>query len=106
MVKEYKNGKITLKINKLEKEAFDRDPLAYVLDDLSWIDTYMVSEEYCIGNYYTAIDLYNVRTNKKYMFRMDFIETLKRGGTVSLGGYTPDEEELKTIEEYWRDQYE
>ncbi len=95
--KEYKNGNITVKLDKTAIEDMKKDETLIISDILSWLDCYFIGETYCLNNWETGHTLYNVYSDLVYIFPWRYLETLKAGKTVRLYARKPDENDRETI---------
>ena len=68
------------------------------MDVLSWMDTNVIGEEFCLSNYEMGIMLYNGWSDKCYVVSFTDLERIKAGGKVTLHAYDPDEDDRGAIE--------
>jgi hypothetical protein len=106
-ITEYKNGNINIKfspdaIKDINSGRYsDIEVISWLLDSL---DTYFISDEYCLSNYDMGATLYNCNSDLCYIISFSDIENiLKAGKTLKLYGHTPDEYEKEDIEKFWNE---
>lgn len=103
MIKEFKNGNIHI---KLECDLLDNDRisetdlLVELINELDMIDVYNFSDVKTYGNFDCCIDFINIRINKAYTLLIGYdLSLLKRGKTLILNAYTPNNDQLDEIKE-------
>lgn len=101
IIKEYKNGNITLKIPKNEMIYFLKDPVCYIDNTFCELDCYFIGETFCLSNYETGHVIYNNYSDKIYVFPWRYIETLKEGKTIKLYAKTPDSDDRQYINDHF-----
>ena len=75
-----------------------RDEILTFWDVISWMDTNIIEEEFCLSNYEMGIMLYNDYSDKCYIVSFTDLERIKAGEKVTLSAYDPDEDDRETIE--------
>lgn len=98
IIKEYKNGNITIKYYKDGIRESKRDSLLTLSSLLDMIDCYFIGETYCLSNYETGHTIYNAYSDLVYIFPWRDLETLASGKTVKLFARKPDETDRELIE--------
>lgn len=64
------------------------------------LDFVVSGEDGCMGNYDMYTPLYNYYTGKQYLISYSVAEDWKNGKEVTIYGTTPNESEMKDIEEF------
>lgn len=99
MLKEYKNGNITIKFDKDTlnelKDGYEVETLNYII---FWLDLYFIGETYCLSNWDTGHTIYNAYSDLVYVFPWRELETLKQGKTVRLYARKPDDTDREILE--------
>lgn len=98
IIKEYKNGNITIKYFKEDIQESKRDSLLTLSSLLDMIDCYFIGETYCLSNYETGHTVYNAYSDLVYVFAWSELETLEAGKAVKLFARKPDETDRELIE--------
>ena len=98
IVKEYKNGNITIKLFKDGLTDFERDNILETSELLSLIDCDFIGETYCLSNWETGHTVYNCYSDLVYIFPWSLLDDLKKGKTVRLYARKPDETDREIIE--------
>ena len=98
IIKEYKNGNITIKYYSEGMQESKRDSLLTLSNLLDMIDCYFIGETYCLGNYETGHTVYNAYSDLVYVFAWSELETLEAGKAVRLFARKPDETDRELIE--------
>ena len=98
IIKEYKNGNITIKYYNDGIRESKRDSLLTLSSLLDMIDCYFIGETYCLSNYETGHTIYNTYSDLVYIFPWRDLETLASGKTVKLFARKPDETDRELIE--------
>ena len=98
IIKEYKNGNITIKYYKDGILESKRDSILTLSSLLDMIDCYFIGETYCLGNYETGHTVYNAYSDLVYVFAWSELEALEAGKTVKLFARKPDETDRELIE--------
>lgn len=96
--KEYKNGNIIIKYDRDMIAESKRDCLPTLSSVLDEIDCYFIGETYCLGNYETGHTVYNVHSDRVYVFVWSELKTLNAGKAVKLFARKPDEADREWIE--------
>ena len=96
--KEFKNGNINIKYDPERIAEAAKDPVLIIASVLEWIDCYFIGETYCLSNYATGHTVYNVYSDRVYIFPWEALETLAAGKTVKLYARKPDEFDREIIE--------
>ena len=101
LAKRFKNGNINL---KAEKEDFDgkESLLVYAIWQLYELDCTLFGDEYCIGNFDMAVDLYSYYHDVLIRFPYSLLDDLEKGKTIKLYARKLDKydrEEYKRLEE-------
>lgn len=65
IIKEYKNGNITIKYYSEGMQESKRDSLLTLSSLLDMIDCYFIGETYCLSNYETGHTIYNCNRNER-----------------------------------------
>ena len=91
IVREYKNGNITLKVDLSGVDMVHDGLLWAVTENLFWVDTYIVREDYA------SYTLYNVRRGFIYCLDSSDMGQLAHGKMVRLVGRSPDPVEHEYI---------
>ena len=107
LIKEYKNGNLTIKlysdtIAQIKSGRFsDIEVLSWIFDGL---DTYFITDEYCLSNFDMGTTLYNAYSDTVYIISFTAIDNeLLTGHTMRLYAHKPDAYDRETIEEYFND---
>lgn len=94
ILREYKNGNITIKFCKDDLEEIEAGHVSDV-EVLSWVlenlDCYFIGDTYCLSNWETGHTLYNAYSDLVYIFPWALLEDLKAGKTVRVYSRKPDE---------------
>lgn len=98
IIKEYKNGNITIKYYKEGIQESKRDSLLTLSSLLDMIDCSFIGETYCLNNYETGHTVYNSYSDLVYVFAWSEIEALEAGKAVKLFARKPDETDRELIE--------
>lgn len=98
IIREYKNGNITIKYYKDGIQESKRDSILTLSSLLDMIDCYFISETYCLSNYETGHTIYNAYSDLVYIFAWYELETLESGKAVKLFARKPDETDRELIE--------
>ena len=75
-----------------------RDEMLTFSDVISWMDTNIIGEEFCLSNYEMGIMLYNDYSDKCYIVSFSDLEKIKAGEKVTLSAYDPDDDDREAIE--------
>jgi len=75
-----------------------RDEMLTFSDVISWMDTNIIGEEFCLSNYEMGIMLYNDYSDKCYIVSFTDLERIKAGEKVTLSAYDPDDDDREAIE--------
>lgn len=94
VVREYKNGNITLKCDPVE---FSNDPLLAVSELLFWVDTDIVCE--IPDAWQPSLLLYNYRLDRCYELYESSENDLKTGKTVRIFARVPNEYDKEFLQE-------
>ncbi len=102
MTKRFKNGNINVKLSEETIEKW-RKGLFHVMEtlfnELENVDTYMVGEQFNLGNSAVGITVYNCNQDKCYTVNLDRdIATLLDGKTLKLYAREPDENDREILE--------
>ena len=97
IIKEYKNGNITIKYYNDGIQESKRDSLLTLSSLLDMIDCYFIGETYCLSNYETGHTVYNAYSDLVYIFAWSNLETLEAGKAVKLFARKPDETDRELI---------
>lgn len=98
IIKEYKNGNITIKYYKEGIQESKRDSLLTLSSLLDMIDCYFIGETYCLSNYETGHTVYNSYSDLVYTFAWSELEALEAGKAVKLFARKPDNADRELIE--------
>ena len=98
IIKEYKNGNITIKYYKDGIRESKRDSILTLSSLLDMIDCYFIGETYCLSNYETGHTVYNAYSDLVYVFAWSELEALEAGKAVKLFARKPDETDRELIE--------
>lgn len=98
IIKEYKNGNITIKYYNDGIQESKHDPILTLSSLLDMIDCYFIGETYCLGNYETGHTIYNAYSDLVYIFAWSELEALEAGKAVKLFARKPDETDRELIE--------
>lgn len=98
IIKEYKNGNITIKYYNDGIQESKRYPLLILSSLLDMIDCYFIGETYCLSNYETGHTIYNAYSDLVYVFAWSELEALEAGKVVKLFARKPDETDRELIE--------
>lgn len=98
IIKEYKNGNITIKYYKDGIRESKRDSILTLSSLLDMIDCCFIGETYCLSNYETGHTIYNAYSDLIYVFAWSELETLAAGKAVRLFARKPDETDRELIE--------
>lgn len=98
IIKEYKNGNITIKYYNDGIQESKRDSLLTLSSLLDMIDCYFIGETYCLSNYETGHTVYNAYSDLVYVFAWSEVETLEAGKAIRLFARKPDETDRELIE--------
>lgn len=104
LVREYKNGNITLKYNCNTENIDIMDCIVDIINTVDWIDTYDISGLTYYGNDCMAMTLYNIRLDKTYLLNTWIIATkLLKGYTIRLYARTPDASDKELIDNFYKE---
>ena len=101
-IKEFKNGNLSIRfssghMDKLKKSVSAIEILSWTLEEL---DCYFVGEEFCLSNYTTGVNIYNVYSNLIYTLAFsDILSVLAKNHWLKLYARKPDEYEREIIKE-------
>ena len=98
IIREYKNGNITIKYYKEGIQESKRDSLSTLSSLLDMIDCYFIGETYCLSNYETGHTVYNCHSDLIYIFAWSTLEALEAGKIIKLFVKKPDETDRELIE--------
>lgn len=102
MIKEYKNGNITIKFDlsaDCRKRCSELEVVSWLLDSL---DTYIIGEEFCLSNYDAGCMLYNCHTDHVYILSFTALNTAYNDGSIlRLYARKPDADDLETIRAFY-----
>ena len=79
IIKEYKNGNITIKYYKDGIKESERDPILTISTLLDMIDCYFIGETYCLSNYETGHTIYNAYSDLFIFSHGLSLKPLKQG---------------------------
>lgn len=99
IVKEYKNGNITIKYYEEGIKESKKDSVLIIGCLLEMLDCYFVGETYCLSNYATGHSVYNCYSDKMYIFAWNDIEKLEAGKTIRLYARKIDETDKEILKE-------
>lgn len=107
LIREYTNGNLTIKLypetlDKIKSGKYsDIEVISWLLDGL---DTYIITDEYCLSNYDMGATLYNAYSDTVYIISFTDIDTkLLAGHTIRLYANKPDAYDRETIDAYFND---
>lgn len=98
--KRFKNGNINVRFDRSEIEEIMMGRVSNVevfLWSLDAVDTYLIGEEYCLGNSAMGITMYSAYSDKVFRFHMGEFAELMAGRTVKLYAAEPTEDERELI---------
>lgn len=99
IVKEYKNGNLTIRYYEDGKKSSDE---VLTISELLWsIDCYFIGETYCLNNWETGNTIYNCYSDKVYIFPWAALAELQAGKTIRLYARQPDETDREIISQEW-----
>lgn len=98
MVKEYKNGNITIKLDRDTLDEIKKDELLTLASILDEMDCYFIGESYCLSNFAMGHTVYNAYSDLCYVFPWCMLDELKAGKTVKLYAREPDEGDREILE--------
>ena len=98
IIKEYKNGNITIKYYNDGIHESKRDSILTLSSLLDMIDCYFIGETYCLSNCETGHTIYNAYSDLIYVFAWSELEALEAGKTIRLFARKPDKTERELIE--------
>lgn len=96
--REYKNGNITIRLDKDIIQEMQKDEILVLSDVLSWMDCYFVGETFCLSNWECGHLLYNAYSDLCYIFPWSCLDQLKDGKTVRLYAREISDDERQVIE--------
>lgn len=102
MTKRFKNGNINVKLDA-DTIARWRKGLLHametLLNELENVDTYMIGEEFNLGNSAVGITVYSYYADKCYTVNLDSdLDTILDGKTLKLYARDPDENDREILE--------
>lgn len=97
------DGVITIKYDADGIEMARKDEIYTFASSVDMLDCYIIGEQYCLGNFDMAFDIYNNYTDLIYCVPYSELNKLKNGEEIKLYGHTPDDDERETIEKEWED---
>ena len=98
IIREYKNGNITIRYYKEGIEESKKDNILLLSSLLDMIDCSFIGETYCLSNWATGHTIYNAYSNLVYVFSWSEIEELERGKTIRLYARKPNETDKEILE--------
>lgn len=98
IIREYKNGNITIKYYKEGIEESKKDNVLLLSSLLEMIDCSFIGETYCLSNWETGHTIYNAYSDLVYVFPWSEIEELEQGKTIRLYARKPDETDKEILE--------
>lgn len=104
-IKEFKNGNLSIKFDPDVLEDIRTghtsaiEIMSYTLDRL---DCYIIGDEFCLSNFDSGCLVYNLYSDYVYILSFgDLYNKLENGHTIKLYAKSPDDEDRKTIDEYF-----
>lgn len=100
MIKEFKNGNISVKFDTDTMTDINKgkiDAVEALLWELEWKDTYVIGEGYCLSNYDMGFTVYNCRLDKVYIVSGSALDRAATGYTLKLYALDPDETDRELI---------
>lgn len=98
LIKEYKNGNITIKLYLDNIGEFEKDEILELSELFFQLDCYFIGDTYCLSNYETGHTVYNTYSDLVYIFPWSALEDLKAGKTIKLYALKPDETDREWME--------
>lgn len=98
IIREYKNGNITIKYYKEGIEESKKDNILLLSSLLEMIDCSFIGEIYCLSNWATGHPIYNAYSDLIYIFAWGDIDKLEKGKTIRLYARKPDETDREILE--------
>lgn len=101
MNKLYKNNNLNVQfsqdeINQIKDGRYT--PLEVLESIIEWSDCYLVGDIFCLSNYDTGVDIYNMNRDVLYTLRISDIDrVLLKGRTLKLCAREVDEYERQTL---------
>lgn len=92
------NNDLVIKYNNDTIQAAEKDEILTFWDVISWLDTNIIGEEFCLSNYDMGLMLYNCYSDKCYIVSFTDLERIKAGKKVTLSAYDPGEDDREAIE--------
>lgn len=98
IIREYKNGNITIKYYKEGIEESKKDNILLLSCLLKMIDCYFIEKTYRLSNHETVHTIYNVYSDLVYIFAWNYIDKLEHGKTIRLYAIKPDETDKEILD--------
>jgi hypothetical protein len=102
--REYGNCNITYKPSREDMETATMhhcSNLEVFLDNLFWLDTYVIGEEFCLSNYDSGCLLYNCYSDVTYILSFtELDDCFRTGKTLRLYARKIDDDTREYIEEW------
>lgn len=89
----FKNGNINVRFDKDELDSIragKTGAFETLTRELDAVDTYLIGEEFCIGNFAMGVHFYSCYSDRMFMFNKAWLDELMAGKTVRLYAYAPD----------------
>lgn len=104
MTRRYKNGNIDVRLEPDRLESIQNGRTS-VIEELLWeldsVDTYAISDEYCLSNYDMGCTLYSCYADVIFILSFgEALETLPAGKTMKLYARTPDKYDREIIQQW------
>ena len=94
---ELANNDLVIEYDDDTIQEAEKDEILTFMDVLTWMDTDIIGEEFCLSNFDMGIQLYNCHSDKCYIVSFTDLERIKAGEKVTLHAYDPDEDDREAI---------
>ena len=95
---ELANNDLVIEYDDDTIQEAEKDEMLTFMDVLTWMDTDIIGEEFCLSNFDMGIQLYNGWSDKCYIVSFTDLDRIKAGEKVTLHAYEPDEDDREAIE--------
>lgn len=95
---ELDNNDLVIQYDNDTIQEGQKDEMLTFMDVISWMDTDIIGDEFCISNYEMGLFLYNSWSDKCYIVSFTDLERIKAGEKVTLSAYEPGEDDRVAID--------
>ena len=94
---ELANNDLVIEYDNDTIQEAKKDEILTFMDVISWMDTDIIGDEFCISNYEMGLFLYNSWSDMCYIVSFTDLDRIKEGEKVTLSAYEPDEDDRVAI---------